>query len=261
METDEEARMVHLRSLCGNACNPELDGELRLELQKRVTKELTDMPMGQLRELAATEKDVSLRRAAGMIYAWRIANETMLDPNKARLLGKFIEIEGTSEEVRRYVTKTLLPVLGWPKEKWDILVDSGKPVEERIAAGKDVIEYCYRNAYVSTLYRIASDESMPMKVREDAGIAIIDSASAKSWPDEPKIELNLMPRRVAERMGREWGPAARESVECIMPRMDASDGVYRAFLRRREIAKAGVPAEGKERAAPQGNGGCAKVFK
>lgn len=260
MVTAEEAHIGHLKSLCSNACNPEVEMGLRLELQERVTKELGGMPLHLLKGLAMAEADKNLRRAAGMLYAWRVANETMLDPDKANLLIKLIAIEGTSEEVKRYVTGKLLPLLGWPTDKWNILVDSGKPEDERVAAGKDVIAYCYRNAYVSTLYRIASDEGMPMKVREDAGMAIIDSASAKSWPDEPKIELNLMPRRVAERMRKEWGPAARESVECMMPRMDASDGVYRAFLSKagRETGKA-VPAEGQKAAAAQGNG--AKVFK
>lgn len=189
MENTEEAHLGYLRSLCHACCNPCLDEEFRAEIQDRVILELNGMAIPLLERLAMYEEDEHLRRAAGQIYACKLAEDVKMPPDeRANKLNALISKDGTPKEVRHYVKGELSHLLGWPMEKWKILADAGKPEAERISASQDLILYCRKNEYRAALHRIAGDEGMPMQARRMAAFAMLEVLSDGTGDCEPALK-------------------------------------------------------------------------
>jgi len=197
METSEENAVYHLRLFCMLGCNKELDNGFRMMVQQNVTARLQEMPLPLLERLALSEEDENLKRAAGLIYAWRVAGDQNMHRNeKAERLNALISWKGISQDVAGYVRASLSGYLGWPLEKWRILADGSRPEGERVSASQDVILYCRENGYSAALHRIASDEGMPVGTREMAMCALLEArAGGVELPDDSrKMDLLMIAR-------------------------------------------------------------------
>lgn len=182
------------------ACSPRLDWNFTMMAQRHIAKQLQGLPLSMLERLALDEPDPNLRRAAGFIYACKLASDSTVDRRmKEEKLNALISNAGTRPDVTGYVKRFLSGYLGWPVGRWEILADRGRPDAERVSASQDMILYCREKGYRGVLHRVAGDSGMPMKAREMATCAMVELRTGWMEPSEKgKVDVQAVAKGMLE---------------------------------------------------------------